>query len=267
MHEFKTFTTKDALTNNVITWLFEEDSFSPIAKIKNNKHYSIVNDHLGTPIEGYDDTGTLIWERQLNANGKIITQKGVENFCPFLYQGQTLDNEIELAYNRFRYYDVEDGRYISQDPIGLHSGELNFYAYVEDINLWVDSYGLAPTIYSRINKMKKAMTSDEKSRTTFSVARVKLKNGKKEIWVSSAGKKGYVPPRIRKAAGTEKVIKNKSALGDSTNRLNDAEQTILREANSQGATVEQIGATRDMCQACQNAFSGQLNSVVTPLKP
>ena len=82
--------------------MFEEDSFSPIAKIKNDKHYSIVNDHLGTPYESYDDKGALIWERQLNANGKIITQKGIQNFCPFLYQGQSLDNEIELAYNRFR---------------------------------------------------------------------------------------------------------------------------------------------------------------------
>ncbi|AYN04390.1 hypothetical protein [Flavobacterium sp. 140616W15] len=94
-----------------------------------------------------------------------------------------------------------------------------------------------------------------------------MKNGKKEIWVSSAGKKGYVPPRIRKATGTEKVIKNKSISGDSINRLNDAEQTILREANARGATIEEIGATRDMCKACQNAFSNQLNTVVTPLKP
>ncbi|CAM3942326.1 RHS repeat-associated core domain-containing protein [Flavobacterium branchiophilum] len=130
----------------MITWIFEEDSFSPIAKIKNNKHFSIVNDHLGTPIEGYDDTGALIWERQLNANGKIITQKGIENFCPFLYQGQSFDNEIELAYNRFRYYDVEDGRYISQDPIGLDSGEFGFYNYVEDTCNIIDVFGLSSTV-------------------------------------------------------------------------------------------------------------------------
>ena len=147
MHEFKTFTSKDALSDNVITWLFEEDSFSPIAKIKNDKQYSIVNDHLGTPIEGYDETGALIWERQLNANGKIITQKGIQNFCPFLYQGQSFDNEIELAYNRFRYYDPEDGKYISQDPIGL-AGGLLFYGYVEDINRCVDLFGLNPITFT-----------------------------------------------------------------------------------------------------------------------
>ena len=48
-----------------------------------------------------------------------------------------------MAYNRFRYYDPEDGRYISVDPIGLESGEFGFYNYVEDSNSLLDIYGLA----------------------------------------------------------------------------------------------------------------------------
>ncbi|CAM3942209.1 RHS repeat-associated core domain-containing protein [Flavobacterium branchiophilum] len=110
--------------------------------MRGEKKYSILADHLGTPIEGYDDTGNLVWERSLNANGKTIKETGIQNFCPFLYQGQSFDNEIELAYNRFRYYDVEDGRYISQDPIGLLGGLL-FYGYVHDSNCWIDVFGLS----------------------------------------------------------------------------------------------------------------------------
>jgi uncharacterized protein RhaS with RHS repeats len=34
------------------------------------------------------------------------------------------------------------GSYLSQDPIGLASGEPNFYAYVHDTNSWVDVLGL-----------------------------------------------------------------------------------------------------------------------------
>jgi RHS repeat-associated protein len=142
LHEFKTFTTKDALTDNVITWLFEEDSFSPIAKIKNDKYYSIINDHLGKPYESYDDKGDLVWSRELNSNGKVLKETGIQNFCPFLYQGQSYDAEIELTYNRFRYYDPNDGKYISQDPIGLQSGEYSFYNYVHDTNIWNDIFGL-----------------------------------------------------------------------------------------------------------------------------
>ena len=67
-----------------------------------------------------------------------------ENFrCPFKYQGQYYDSEVELCYNRFRYYHPETGRYISEDPIRFLSGEPNFFAYVSDTNAWVDLLGLA----------------------------------------------------------------------------------------------------------------------------
>ena len=62
--------------------------------------------------------------------------------CPFKYQGQYYDNEVELCYNRFRYYHPETGRYISEDPIVFLSGEANFFAYVSDTNAWVDLLGL-----------------------------------------------------------------------------------------------------------------------------
>ncbi len=69
-----------------------------------------------------------------------------------VYQGQYYDEETELAYNRFRYYSLESGTYISQDPIGLHSGEYNLYSYVDDPNGLVDILGLARANYGRGNK-------------------------------------------------------------------------------------------------------------------
>ncbi|MCL5247596.1 AHH domain-containing protein [Cellulophaga sp. 20_2_10] len=59
-----------------------------------------------------------------------------------------------MCYNRFRYYSPESGTYISQDPIGLASGEPNFYAYVSDSNSWVDVFGLNSTALA--NSMKAA---------------------------------------------------------------------------------------------------------------
>ncbi|WP_317206013.1 RHS repeat-associated core domain-containing protein [Tenacibaculum maritimum] len=95
---------------------------------------------MGTPTQMYDEEGEQVWERSLDLNGKVIN--GSNAPCPFLYQGQYYDKEIELAYNRFRYYDPDDGRYISKDPIGLLSGEYGFYNYVGDSNSWVDPFGL-----------------------------------------------------------------------------------------------------------------------------
>uniref|UniRef100_UPI001FCE9FE9 RHS repeat-associated core domain-containing protein n=1 Tax=Escherichia coli TaxID=562 RepID=UPI001FCE9FE9 len=40
--------------------------------------------------------------------------------------GQQHDEESGLYYNRNRYYDPLQGRYITQDPIGLR-GEWNLY--------------------------------------------------------------------------------------------------------------------------------------------
>ena len=72
-----------------------------------------------------------------------------ENFrYPFKYQGQYYDSEVELCYNRFRYYHPETGRYISEDPIKLLGG-FNVFAYVGDTNAWVDVLGLEGSTYAR----------------------------------------------------------------------------------------------------------------------
>nr|WP_324713215.1 RHS repeat-associated core domain-containing protein [Flavobacterium columnare] len=102
--------------------------------------YSIINDYLGTPVQAYNSNGKLIWERELDIYGKTRKIEGDQNLIPFLYQGQYYDHDIELAYNRFRYYNPETGNYISQDPIGL-AGGFCIYSYVKDSNKFVDIFG------------------------------------------------------------------------------------------------------------------------------
>ena len=139
------------------TWLFEEESFVPLALIQDGKAYSIVCDQLGTPTEAYDEEGKEVWYRRLDMNGKILeeTQPGLnpEGYVsiPFLFQGQYYDYETGLAYNRFRYYDPELGRYISEDPIGLASGVLAFYSYVQNPLVWGDIWGL-DSVYQIVGK-------------------------------------------------------------------------------------------------------------------
>jgi len=196
----------------LITWIFEEDSFSPIAKLRGDKKYSILADHLGTPIEAYADDGNLVWERSLNANGKVLKETGIQNFCPFLYQGQSLDNEIELAYNRFRYYDVEDGRYISQDPIGLLSGEFGFYNYVEDTNFWLDVFGLKKSYTSKRKKIdlnKRGALSKFKGKQGVYVHYFKTKDGKIKTYTGKATDLGSRPKK-----SLNEVINDKGASGD-----------------------------------------------------
>lgn len=135
-------------TDNVTTWIYDTSNFTPVAKILGEARYSIISDYLGTPIMCYDQNGTLIWERELTIYGNIKIEKGDQNFIPFMYQGQYYDNEINLCYNRFRYYDISSGIYLRKDPLGLISGELNLYSYVKNTNSMVDELGLYSDLLS-----------------------------------------------------------------------------------------------------------------------
>ncbi|QCW99879.1 hypothetical protein FGM00_07115 [Aggregatimonas sangjinii] len=128
---------------NLTTWVFDEGTFKPSAKIVDGEQFSIITDYLGTPVEMYDSQGTRTWAVEYDIYGKIRTQlEGSAEDCPFRYQGQYEDVETELYYNRFRYYSAEEGVYLSQDPIGLAGTNPNFYAYTKDNNTWVDPSGL-----------------------------------------------------------------------------------------------------------------------------
>jgi RHS repeat-associated protein len=126
---------------DLATWLFEANSFAPTAKLTAQGAYSVVCDHLGTPLELYDQRGTKTWQAQLDSYGAVREGKGRPQDCPFRYQGQYEDTETGLYYNRFRYYDPEAGRYISQDPVGLRGG-LALYSFVLNPNVYIDPLGL-----------------------------------------------------------------------------------------------------------------------------
>jgi len=140
-------------------------------------------DHLGTPRELTDAEGNLVWAATYKAWGSVqnieyppilrTAQRGntlaEEWVTPYpherpvqnlRFQGQYFDEGTGLHYNRFRYYDPECGRFISQDPIGLFGGE-NFYQYAPNPVEWVDPLGLAPCCSAAGNlpKLKGKSTS------------------------------------------------------------------------------------------------------------
>ena len=92
--------------------------------------------------------GEIAWRAEYRAWGNtlrvehIATRTGEPVYQPLRYQGQYFDAETDLHYNRFRYYDPDAGRFISQDPIGL-AGGINLYQYAPNPLVWVDPLGLA----------------------------------------------------------------------------------------------------------------------------
>ncbi len=148
-------------TENLITWIFDEGSFRPAAKIAGKQRYSIITDYLGTPKEAYDTWGNKIWEIELEAYGKVRSCSGDKSFIPFRFQGQYHDEETGLYYNRFRYYSPEEGMYVTaQDPIRLMGGD-KFYSYVHDPNAWLDALGLTGHPFPEIRDQVSQIISEQ----------------------------------------------------------------------------------------------------------
>lgn len=124
-----------------ITWLFEPDTFSPLAKLVDGKAYSIITDHTGTPVLMTHADGSAAWSASISVYGDLRQVEGDRYTCPFRWSGQYEDAETGLCYNRFRYYDPEAGEYLTRDPMGLLGG-LHPYGYVADPTRLVDPYGL-----------------------------------------------------------------------------------------------------------------------------
>ena len=51
--------------DNLIRLIFEEGTFVPQAKLKNDKSYRIITGYLGTPESTYDEKGKCFWVREL----------------------------------------------------------------------------------------------------------------------------------------------------------------------------------------------------------
>ena len=126
------------------------DKSQPILKIY---HYHC--NHLGTPQELTSQDGDVVWLSYDRAWGgsfdSLYKQQFVDNFAvkenelqPFKFQGQSLDIETGLHYNRFRYYDSDVGMFVSRDPIGLLGGD-NVFSYAPNPVEWIDPLGLNKT--------------------------------------------------------------------------------------------------------------------------
>ena len=139
------------------TYVYEQDGFVPVAQLDEQGIQYYHTDHLGTPRELTDTAGNITWEATYQTWGntlKVVYQPveaeaetNTKNelapaIQPLRFQGQYFDEETGLHYNRFRFFDPDIGRYISQDPIGINGG-FNLYQYAASPAGWVDPLGLA----------------------------------------------------------------------------------------------------------------------------
>ena len=142
------------IQQHVPSEVINQDFYDNIEKAKTplTKIYHYHSNHLGTPQELTNQDGDVIWLSYDRAWGgsfeTIYKQQFIDNFAitenelqPIKFQGQSLDTETGLHYNRFRYYDSDVGMFISRDPIGLLGGN-NVFQYAPNPIGWIDPWGL-----------------------------------------------------------------------------------------------------------------------------
>ena len=99
-------------------------------------------DHRGLPQALISPEGETAWRGEYDEWGNLLGEESTQHLQQSLrLPGQQYDEESGLYYNRHRYYDPLQGRYITQDPIGL-AGGWNLYNYPLNPIIRMDPLGL-----------------------------------------------------------------------------------------------------------------------------
>ncbi|WP_408020217.1 RHS repeat-associated core domain-containing protein, partial [Shigella sonnei] len=99
-------------------------------------------DHRGQPLALISEDGDTVWSGAYDEWGNQLNEENPHHvYQPYRLPGQQYDEESGLYYNRHRYYDPLQRRYITQDPIGLKGG-WNLYQYPLNPVSRIDPLGL-----------------------------------------------------------------------------------------------------------------------------
>ncbi|MGU4534952.1 RHS repeat-associated core domain-containing protein, partial [Escherichia coli] len=109
-------------------------------------------DHRGLPLALISEDGNTAWSAVYDEWGNQLNEENPHHLHqPYRLPGQQYDKESGLYYNRNRYYDPLQGRYITQDPIGLEGG-WSLYAYPLNPVNGIDPLGLSPADVALIRR-------------------------------------------------------------------------------------------------------------------
>ncbi len=240
-----------------VTWVFEPGTFAPLAKAEGDERYGVVTDHIGTPKMMADEAGALAWKGQLGVYG--VAQNDVaRTACPWRWPGQYEDLETGLYYNRFRYYDPEAGRYISQDPIRLRGG-LNLFAYTTDPLTWLDPFGLAEEGCTKIFRG----SSNGKETEIFNETGYIMSDAAKQAYLEAMGA----------GASQEQAIADALAASVAAHEQNIAVwgslDNYVQAHGEWGYNIEEVGEKRSMISfstdpAVASGFGDPVRSAVVP---
>jgi len=132
----------DVIADQAREFVYRPESFEPLAMLgATNSALLYINDPNGCPTRLIDVQGQVQWAASYAAWGGITRLHAERVDNPIRLQGQYVDQETGLHYNRHRYFDAGIGAFVSQDPLGLDAGD-NIYLFAPNSLDWIDPLGL-----------------------------------------------------------------------------------------------------------------------------
>jgi RHS repeat-associated protein len=113
----------------------------PLAELRSGTTSYYHQDGLGSVTSLSNGAGALANTYTYDSYGKLTASTGtITN--PLQYTAREFDSETGIYQYRFRYYDQNVGRFLTEDPLAFGGGT-NFYAYVtnDPVDI-VDPFGL-----------------------------------------------------------------------------------------------------------------------------
>ena len=102
----------------------------------------LLTDHLGTIRYHVGVDGRILAEIDYDSFGGLVDEAALGK-SRYAFTGREWDVEIELQFNRARYFDGTVGLWLSEDPIGYEAGDANFRRYVQNSPVGSeDAFGL-----------------------------------------------------------------------------------------------------------------------------
>ncbi|CSH96403.1 rhsB protein in rhs element [Shigella sonnei] len=134
-------------------------------------------DHRGLPLVLISTEGATEWCAEYDEWGNLLNEENPHQLQQLIrLPGQQYDEESGLYYNRHRYYDPLQGRYITQDPIGLKGG-WNFYQYPLNPITDIDPLGLATCLYSITLSMLSCVSDTQNDDNSYDVLTIPVASG------------------------------------------------------------------------------------------
>ena len=114
-----------------------------LAEDDGQKTVWMLSDHLGTVTDIVSSAGVVISHRTFDSFGNLLSRFDGSSYG---YTGREYDTETGLMYYRARFVDLDLGRFIGEDRVGVVAGENPFEYVLNRPQTLVDPFGNQPEL-------------------------------------------------------------------------------------------------------------------------